>query len=145
MLRDAGDAVPGVQELVEAHRSGQPAAADVRALTFAVPGRGYDLLLGLRRHRDWSSIRPRSLEAAIDGLLAAYKVVVADVTGDVEGERECGSVDVEERNAMARLATTKADLVVAVGLPGAKGVHRLVRLVDALVQHGVDRRGIVPV
>ncbi len=51
MLHDARDIVPGVQELVEAHRTRRPAPEDVRALAFQVDERGYDLLLGLRRAR----------------------------------------------------------------------------------------------
>ncbi len=52
VLHDARDVIPGVLELVEAHRSGAPAAEEVRSLTFDVAGRDYRLLLGLRRHRD---------------------------------------------------------------------------------------------
>ena len=53
-------------------------------------------------------------------------MTVADVTGDVEGEDDGGSVDVEERNHLARAATTSsADVVVVVGAPGLKGVHAL--------------------
>ena len=32
------------------------------------PTRGYHLLLGLRRHRDWTAVRPRAFAAALDGL-----------------------------------------------------------------------------
>jgi hypothetical protein len=145
MLHDAGDVVPGVQELVEAHRNGEPTASEIRSLTFSSPDRGYDLLLGLRRHRDWVAVRPRAFGAALDGLCRAYKAVVADIDPDVEGEQECGSVDVEERNLFARAVSTRADLLIAVGLPGAKGLHRLVRVVDALVEHHVDPARILPV
>ena len=63
MLHDARDVVPGVQELVDAFRAGRPADGEVRALTFAVPERGYQLLLGLRRARAWSTIRPRAVRS----------------------------------------------------------------------------------
>jgi hypothetical protein len=145
MLHDAGDVVPGVQELVEIHRNGQPAAAEIRSLTYTVPDRGYDLLLGLRRHRDWATIRPRTFEAALDGLRRSYKTVVADVSHDVEGERQCGSMDVEERNLMARSTTSSADVVVVVGAAGPRGIHRMVRIVAALVEHGVEGGQILPV
>ena len=56
---------------------------------------------------------------------------------DVEGEAQCGSVEVEERNVMARTVTTRADAVVVVGSPGVKGLHGLVRTVNALREHGV--------
>lgn len=137
MLHDARDVVPGLQELVDAHRSRRPGADEVRALTFDVVNRGYDLLLGLRRHRDWAVLKPRSFEAALTGLRDAFDVVVADVDDDVEGEAECGSLDVEERNVMARTAARRADLVVVVGAPGVKGLHGLVRSVDRLRRLGV--------
>src|SRR3546814_3627994 len=68
MLHAARDVVPGVAELVEAHRSGSPGPHEVRDLTWEVGERGYRLLLGLRRHRDWTAIRPRAFDAALDGL-----------------------------------------------------------------------------
>ena len=145
LLHDAGDIVPGVQELVDAHRAGQPAADDVRSLTLAVTDRGYDLLLGLRRHRDWTAIRPRAFAAALDSLRQAYTVVVADVTADFEGERECGSMDVEERNLMARTVVRAADVVVVVSVPGLRGIGRLVRTLHALAGAGVDGHRVLPV
>ena len=87
MLHDAGDVVPGIQEVVEIHRTAVPSATDVRALAYTVADRNYDLVLGLRRHRDWVTIRPRAFGAALDGLRRAYKTVVADVSNDLEGER----------------------------------------------------------
>jgi hypothetical protein len=60
LLHDARDVVPGVQELVEAHRSGYPNGEALRRLTFDVPSRRYRLLLGLRRPRDRVAIRSRA-------------------------------------------------------------------------------------
>jgi len=145
MLHDARDIVPGLQELVDAHRSTRPGPDEVRALTFDVVNRGYNLLLGLRRHRDWAVLRPRSFEAALDGLLATFGAVVADVDDDLEGESQCGSVEVEERNVMARTVTRRADVVVAVGTPGVKGLHGLVRTVGRLREHGVDPERVLAV
>ncbi len=145
MLHDARDVVPGVQELVEAHRSARPALEQVRSLTFHVVNRRYHLLLGLRRHRDWTVLRPRSFEAAVEGLRRAFPVVVADIDVDLEGERECGSVDVEERNLMARSITARADAVVVVGTPGVKGLHSLVRVVNELRDHSVEPQRILAV
>lgn len=145
MLHDAGDVVPGVQELVDAHRNGEPTMSEIRSLTFSAPDRNYHLLLGLRRHRDWVAVRPRAFDAALDGVRRAYKAVVADIDPDVEGEQECGSIDVEERNLFARAISARANVVVVVGLAGPKGLHRLVRLVDALVEHHVDPGRILPV
>jgi len=145
VLHDARDVVPGVQELVEAHRVGRPSAEELRALTFAVPERGYRLLLGLRRARMWPALRPRAVEAAVDSLRVGWRVVVCDTDADVEGENDCGSIDVEERHVLARTATRVADVVLVVGLPGVKGVHALRRVLHELQDAGVDGGRIVPV
>ena len=145
VLHDAGDVLPCVQELVEAHRSGQPTADDVRALAFAVPDRRYHVLLGLRRARHWPAIRPQAFEAAFDSLRRAWGVVVCDIDADLEGEDDAGSIDIEERNVMSRTAAAQADVVFAVGLPELKGVHSLVRVLEDLVGFGVDAARIVPV
>jgi hypothetical protein len=145
LLHDTGDVVPGVQELVEAHRRGQPAADAIRALTFALPGRQYDLLLGLRRHQDWVVLRPRAFEAALDSLRRWYRIVVADIDADYEGEDECGSIDVEERNLLARTTVGAADVVLVVGVPGLTGLAALVGVIGSLLDHGVDARRMLPV
>lgn len=145
MLHDVRDVVPGVQELVEAHRSGRPTREQVGALTFHVVERGYHLLLGLRRARYWSTLRPAAFEAAFDSLRRTFATVVCDVTADFEGDEIGGSVDVEERNLMARTAVGSADVVFAVGRPGVKGLHGLVRVLADLADVGVPPRRIVPV
>jgi MinD-like ATPase involved in chromosome partitioning or flagellar assembly len=145
MLHDVRDVVPGIQELVDAHRSGTPSAAEVRALTFTVVERRYALLLGLRRARSWTALRPRALAAALDALRSAFDVVVADVTADFEGEAEGGSADIEDRNAMARGALAVADVGFVVGRPGVKGLHALVRTVADVVEAGLPPTRVVPV
>jgi hypothetical protein len=70
---------------------------------------------------------------------------VADVDDDLEGEADCGSIDVEERNVMARTVATRADAVVVVGAPGIKGMHGLVRTVNRLREHGVPPERILVV
>jgi hypothetical protein len=145
VLHDTGEVVPGVHELVDAHRHGAPTPAEVAALTFAVDRRGYRLLLGLRRPRYWSALRPRSFEAALDGLRRAFGAVVCDVDGDLEGESTAGSLDVEERNVMSRTAVAAADVVLAVGRPGIKGLHSLAWLLHDLVEVDVPGERIVPV
>lgn len=144
-LHDAGDVLPCVQELVEAHRSGRPTAQEVRSLAFTVPDRNYHLLLGLRQARHWPALRPQAFEAAFDSLRQAWGVTVCDVDPDLEGEDDAGSIDVEERNVMARTAASRADVVFVVGRPGLKGVHALVRVLEELVRFGVDVTRIVPV
>lgn len=145
MLHDARDVVPGLLELVDAHRAGHPSPAEIRRLTFAVLERRYHLLLGLRRHRDWTALRPRAFEASISGLLQSYRMVIADVGADVEGEAECGSIDVEERNLIARTTHVRADAVVVVGRPGMQGLHAHLRVMRAVLGHGVEPARLVPV
>ncbi len=145
MLHDVRDVAPGIQELVEAHRSGQPSVDAVRGLAWSVDERRYHLLLGLRRPRFWPALRPQAFDAAFDTLCTAYRVVVCDVDPDLEGEDGGGSIDVEERNVMARTTASRADVVLAVGAPSLKGVHALVRVVTDLVAFGVPAHRIVPV
>lgn len=145
MLHDARDIVPGVLELVEAHRGVPPTRDAVRSLTWRVDERGYQLLLGLRRHRDWTSLRPRALAAGIDGLRGAFRIVIADMDADLEGERATGSLDVEERNVMARTVADTADLVIVVGTPGLRGLHGLLRATRDLRDHGVSDHRILAV
>jgi hypothetical protein len=138
VLHDAGDVVPGVPELVDAHRLGTPSADEVRSMAFAVADRGYELLLGLRRQRDWTALRPRAVDAALESLRRAYRLVVADVDADLEGVDQCGSADVEDRNVLARAATGAAAVVVVVGEPGVTRLHALVRVLEGVLDHGVD-------
>lgn len=145
LLHDAGDVVPGVQELTDAYRTRTLSADEVRALTFACEDRGYHLLLGLRRPRDWSVLRPRAFEHALDGLLRSFRVTVADLDPDLEGESECGSIDVEERNVMTRTALGRADVVTVVGLPGVAGIHRQARIIDDVLRFGVDPARVLPI
>jgi hypothetical protein len=145
MLHDAQELGPGTQELVEAHRLGRPDVDEIWRLTFDVPRRGYRLLLGLRRPEAWSSLRPRAIDASIDGLRRSFQMVVADVTGDLEGEAQGGSADVEERNHLARSAVSQSSVVLAVGAPGMKGVHSLAGLVRSMTTTGVSPARVVPV
>jgi hypothetical protein len=145
MLHDARDVVPGIQEVVDAFRAGRPSGDELHGSTFAVEARGYSLLLGLRRARAWSTIRPRAFEAAIDALRQCYRVVVADIDADLEGEAEGGSIDVEERHVMARAIATRAHTVFVVGQPGMKGLHALARAITELLDFGVPSSRVVPV
>jgi hypothetical protein len=145
MLHDAGDVGPGIQELVDQSRTASPDRESVVAHTYAVPERGYALLLGLRSARAWAALRPRAIATALAALQRSFDVVIADCDGDFEGHDQGGSWDVEERNALSRLAVGAADAVVAVGLPGVKGVHSLGRLIADLSAAGVGATRIVPV
>ena len=145
LLHDAGDVIPGIQELAEAHRVGRLAPEEVVSLAFDVPQRGYHLMLGLRRPQAWATLRPRAFESGLDSLRRAYRVVVCDTDADLEGENEGGSLDVEERNLMARTTIGRAALVVAVGLPGLKGLHSLVQVLNDLSAFGVPSERVLPV
>lgn len=145
VLHDARDVVPGLPELVELHRSGEATTAALDSIVFAPDQRGYHLLLGLRRHRDWTGLRRRALEAAIDSLVRTYRFVVADTDADLEGEGTTGGADIEDRNALARVSVDRADVVVALGRPDLTGLHTMVRTVSGLVDFGIGAERILPV
>lgn len=145
MLHDAQAVTPGLQELVDAHRNARPAPQQIRDLCFTVHSRDYRLLLGLRRHRLWTTLRPGAVAAAFDGLCTAFPYVVADVGPDLEGEDVSGSVDVEERNVLNRTAVRRADVVLAVGHASLKGLHSLTALIQDLRDFGVHPDRIQPV
>ena len=145
MLHDARDLVPSIQELVEAHRGGEPSLDAVRSLAFTVEARNYRLVLGLGRARFWAAVRPEAFAAAFDSLRRAFRVVVCDIDSDLEGEDAGGSIDVEERHTMSRTVAMQADVVFPVGIPSMKGIHSMVRLICDLLALGVVRQRIVPV
>lgn len=145
LYHDARDIIPGLQELVEAHRTGTPDLSEIRSLVFDVPDRGHHLLLGLRRHRDWAVLRPRALSGALDSIQRSYRLVVADVDADVEGEEDVGSTDIEDRNLLARSTMRRADLVVITGLATLKGLHDQLRVLHDLLGYGVPAERILPV
>lgn len=144
MFHDARDVVPGLLELVEAHRLGVPNAVDAQSNVHRIPERGYDLLLGLRHERDWMSVPARALSATWSTLTAIYGTTVCDLTGEFDGAEETGSNDIEDRNRIARMAALQADLVVIVGSPGSWGIHHLVRTAMSLHQLGVPTSRMMP-
>ena len=145
VLHHAPDIVPGLPELVEAHRGGTLGPSAVHSMVFDVEERGYHLLLGVRRRRGWSSFRPRALDAALDSLLAAYPIVVGDVDPDVDGHHECGSFEVEDRNAISRTVLTRASATVVVGTATTGGLHSLAQVLRDVLEHGVDPLRLVTV
>lgn len=136
---------PGIGDLVEAHRTAAPDSTTIRKLPEEIPARGYRVLGGLRRSVGWSSLRPRAVEAALNGLRCAHDVVVCDIDADLEGEAESGSFDVEERNMLARTAVAASSAVVVVGGPGVKGTHAMLRVLGEMWAHGVSPRRTVVV
>ena len=142
---DVGDVLPGLQELVEACRATTPTRHEVRASSWTAPHLGYRLLLGLRRHRDWTVLRERSTATAVTALTRTFDVVVADVDPDVEGEAETGSVDVGDRNLLARTTLPRAAVVLVTARPGIQGLGRLARHLHELADGWVDPARLVPV
>ncbi len=145
MLHDSRVLVPSIQEVVEAHRTSVPPRHGLLEQTFDVPGRGYRLLLGLRRPQHWVSLRPRAVETTLDSLQSLVDVVVADVEADVEGEAETGSTDVEDRNLLARATLARAEVVVVVGEPSMKGLAAVVRTIGDLLTFGIPTDRLLPV
>jgi len=145
MYHDVGDVIPGLPELVELHRADTADPDQIRSLLFGIDDRGYRLLLGLRRARDWAGLRPRAVEAALDGMRRTHDVVVVDHDADLEREAETGSVDIEDRHAVALATVSSADLVLLVSRPGVKGLHDLARITDDLCRSGLPAHRIVPV
>ena len=136
--------MPGLLEFIDSHRLGVPNIDETRASIHTYPERGYDLLLGLRNERDWLSISARALSAGWSTLTGLYNTVVCDVTGEFDGAEETGSDDIEDRNRLARMAVRQADLVLIVGVPGAWGVHHVVRTILSLSNIGVPCAKMLP-
>ena len=145
MYHHIGDVIPGMPELVDAHRSDRLDPAEVRSLTFEVPSRGYSVLLGRRRVADWVTLRRRSVDAALDALLRSFSTVVIDIDPDLDGQADTGSPDVEDRHAVSLAALHTADLVAVVGRPGLHGVHALTALIDDVLCAGTPPHRVLPV
>jgi MinD-like ATPase involved in chromosome partitioning or flagellar assembly len=139
------DIVPALQELVEAHRTGVPTADEVRTILATCDRHGFDLLPGLRRHRDWTTLRPRAVEASVRSLRQAYPVVIADIDADIEGESDTGSFDIADRNSLARIIAGTADAIVVTGRSDLSGLSRLVSTVATLIDFGIEPGCITPV
>jgi len=144
MLHDSRVVVPSIQDLVDAHRVARPRGRDIVSQTFRIDERGYRLLLGLRRPRQWPTIRPQAFASTLDSLQHTFDIVVADVEPQVEGEDDTGSLDVEERHLMARSTLLRSHVVVLVGREGIKGVHGQVRVLLDLLHLGVPATRILP-
>ncbi len=126
----------GVFELAEALRH---APAETLAVPTVAQPAGYDLLCGLRRRQEWTVLSASVAEAAMTALGQRGGLVVADIGVDLDGRIESGSLDLEERNALARCAATRATTVVVVGRWSTTGVHRLARTLLDLEAHGIPR------
>ncbi len=123
MYHHIGDVIPGLPELVEAHRSDRLDPEAVRRLTFDVPGRGYSVLLGRRRVAEWVTLRRRSVDASIEALTRSFDTVVVDLDADLDGQADTGSPDVDDRHAVTLVSLELADAVLVVGRPDLHGLH----------------------
>lgn len=144
MQHDVGDVVPGILELVEAHRFGHPEPDELRSLIFDVRALGYHLLLGLRSPRDWLNIPSGALDASWSSLTQRYRTIVCDIDADFDGIDSTGSADIEDRNRLSRLAIGASDLCLVVGHGSLWGVTGIVRTVNDLVDAGVRGEQIMP-
>ncbi len=143
LLHDLGDVVPGLQELVDLHRTANPTNDEIRNFFWFSPRHGYDVLPGLRRHRDWSTLRRRTTLAALASIHRAFEFVVADVDADFEGESQTGSIDIEDRNLLARELASNADLVVLTVRAGITGLSRALHDLRELAELGVETQRIL--
>ncbi len=145
LLHDARVVSPGIQDLVDQFRSPGSAPTDIRTLTFPVHTRGYDLLLGLRRQRHWATIRANAFRSALFALQRSYSVVIADVSADLEGEAQCGSMDVEEKNLFSRTVVAEANVVVVVGQASLKGMHSLFGVLQTIRELDISEDRVFPI
>ena len=145
LMHDSRDITCGLHELAEACHAGWIGRDRLRDLVYEPSDRGYHLLLGLRRHREWATVRRRPLETALGGLARTYRFVIADCDADTEGEADSGSSAIEDRNRLARTAAARSDLVAVAGSPGMLGLHSLVRTILSLADFGVDAGRLLPV
>ncbi|MFM7068977.1 MAG: hypothetical protein ACKOYM_05885 [Actinomycetes bacterium] len=125
VLHAPDDVLPNLTDLVDAHRSDTLDPQQIRSALHHLDGCRYDVLTGIRRTRDWTALRPLALDAALTGVAAAYRSTVIEHDPDVDGSDSTGSVDVDERHALARWATEHADLVVLTGTPDVAGLFEL--------------------
>lgn len=144
VYHDVGDVIPGLPELVEMHRGDDADPQEIRAIEFDTD-RGYRLLLGLRRPRDWAGLRSRAVNAAVDGLRRTHAAVIVDLEADLETEAETGSADIEDRHAMALCTARTADAVVIVTSADMLGVHDAARICHELERCGTPAERIVVV
>lgn len=129
-------AAHGVGELAASCWFGPPPAGSLPPLAQRTAS-GYDLVPGLRRHHDWVGVGARSADALLEALRHGPDVVIAHVDRDLEGERDTGSCDVEDRNVLARSTVRAADLVVVAGDIDRFGRHAVLATVVALAAFGV--------
>lgn len=145
MYHHVGDVVPGLPELVEAHRSDRLDPDEVRSLLYEIPTRGYSVLLGRRRISDWVTLRRRAVEAALDALCRSYSTVVVDFDAELDNQANTGSADVEDRHSMNLATIERAHLILVVGRGDLHGLHGLTAVMEDLLDAGAPAHRLLPV
>ena len=145
VLHHAPDIVPGLPELVEAHRAGSLSASAVHSMVFDVEERGYHLLLGLRRRRGWASLRPRALEAR--STRCSPRIRSSSPTSIPTSTATTSAGRSRSRSAMqiARATLARATATVVVGSATIGGLHSLAEVLRDLLRTRCRPRRIVPV
>ena len=128
MYHDVGDVLPGLPELVEAHRHDELDPDAVRRLSLSERERGYDLLLGdadpgISQRCGQHARRPDALRRATTSWSSSTIPTSMARTRPAPSTSRSSTVWCAERRQLA-------DLVVAVGRPGMWGLHRHVRLLE---------------
>jgi hypothetical protein len=137
------DASGALLDFISRQLGGRLSYDEIRAATVPIAGQRYRLLPGLCRRRHWVAVRPRAFDTALTALRCAFGLIVADITDDFEGEADTGSLEIEERNHMARHVAETADLVVIVRGAGSTMRHATEELVEELRALGVGERRLL--
>lgn len=141
LLHDTPDVVPGLEDLVTTPNQPPDYA---RACIYNFAPRSYDVLLGLRRRRDWSALTHDGIRMAIEALRRVYRVAVCDLDDDLEGQAEGGSAEVEARNCAARHVVGVADAVLVTGSATLTGLRSMLQTLDDLRRLGVEPNRLRP-
>lgn len=137
LLHDTPDVVPSFEDLAAAT---DPPPDYAQTCTFQVVARAYDLLLGLRRRREWASVTHSDVSTVVEALRSAYRVVVCDIDDDLDG----GSVEAEARNCAARHVVGVADAVLVTGTATLTGLRSMLLTLDDLRALGVEPNRLRP-
>lgn len=128
----------GLPELLAASRFGRPPGSTVDRLLHPAERGRHLILPGLRHPQGWVTIGRRSTVTALDAIRSHVDTVIALVDGDLEGETETGSFDVEDRNLLARTTVAMADIAVVVGGADLIGQIGTAQQLGRLATFGID-------
>lgn len=141
-IHGIADEHAGLPELLEASRFGPPPPASIiRAIH--VVDRRYRVVPGLAHHHDWVLAGEAAAASALDGLRSAADLTVAEIDADLEGERDTGSFDIEDRNVLARTAVRAAAVVLVAAGSDRYGRLGAIAALTSLARHGVPHERTV--